>query len=120
ARSTVFASTVRPLFALALTFSLFLLFAGHNAPGGGFVGGLVAGAALVMRWVDGGADEVRRVLRVDPVSLVAVGVGLAVATGLAGLFAGHFLESLRWEADLGPLGHVKVMSALPFDVGVYL
>jgi multicomponent Na+:H+ antiporter subunit A len=120
AHSTIFASTVRLVFALAIVFSLFLLFAGHNAPGGGFVGGLVAGAAFVLRYIDGGVEEVRSVARVDPVTVVACGLGLAVLTGFSGLAAGAFLDASALEADLGPLGHLKVTSALPFDLGVYL
>lgn len=118
--STIVASTVRLLFALALVFSLFLLFAGHNAPGGGFIGGLVAGAAFVLRYIDGGVDEVRRVARIDPVTLVAGGITLAVLTGFAGYLGKAFLDASKLEADLGPLGHLKVTGALPFDIGVYL
>ena len=51
------------LFPAVLVGSLYLLFAGHNQPGGGFVGGLVAGAAIALRYVAGGIDEVRALSR---------------------------------------------------------
>ena len=109
------------VFPTALVFSLFLLFAGHNAPGGGFVGGLVAGAALVLRYVEGGVPSVARVLPLAPQAVLGSGLTLAVLTAAAGwLGGGDVLEStkLTWHAPL--LGTVKATTALPFDVGVYL
>jgi multicomponent Na+:H+ antiporter subunit A len=112
---------VRMVFHTALVFSVFLFFAGHNAPGGGFIGGLVAGAALVLRYVAGGAAEVRRTVPVAPHLLLGGGLALAVVTGAASLVAGgQFLESGVLTLDLPVLGTLKTTSALPFDAGVYL
>ena len=55
--------TVPLLFRVVMVGSIYLLFAGHNQPGGGFVGGLVAGAAISLRYIAGGIDEVRRLSR---------------------------------------------------------
>lgn len=104
-----------------ILFSAFLLFAGHNAPGGGFVGGLVAAAALVLRYVAGGAREVDRVLRVHEFHLLGAGLLVATLTGVAGwALGGSFLYGAKYEFDMAVFGHVKVTSALFFDVGVYL
>lgn len=65
-RSVILDATVRLVFDAALVLSLYLLFAGHNQPGGGFVGGLVAGAALALRFLAGGVDELRGLLPVRP------------------------------------------------------
>lgn len=65
-RSVIFDTTVRVVFDAAIVLSLYLLFAGHNQPGGGFVGGLVAAAALALRYLAGGIDEVRPLLPVGP------------------------------------------------------
>lgn len=119
-RSLILTTSVGALFHTALLFSVFLLFAGHNAPGGGFVGGLVAGAALVLRYVDGGAETVRRVVRVEAPVLLGAGIALAVLTGaLPWLAGGQFLESAAFDLEVGPL-HLHGTSALPFDIGVYL
>lgn len=56
-RSVIFEVGVRLVFHTMLVFSLFLLFSGHNAPGGGFTGGLVAGVALIVRYLAGGRFE---------------------------------------------------------------
>jgi len=119
-RSLILGACVGPVFAVALLFSVFLLFAGHNAPGGGFVGGLVAGAAFVLRYADGGADEVRRLSPVEPTTLLGAGLLLATFTGVAGWAAGAFLESSKVAPDVPVLGVVNLTTALPFDIGVYL
>lgn len=120
-RSLILEASVDALFHTALLFSLFLLFAGHNAPGGGFVGGLVAGAAFVLRYLDGGADAVKRAVPLPPQTLLGTGLVTAVVTGTAPWLAGRdFLESSKLSIDAPLLGTVKTTSALPFDIGVYL
>lgn len=109
------------LFRTALLFSVFLLFAGHNAPGGGFVGGLVAAAALVLRYVAGGVAEVDRVVPVGELTLLGTGLLIAAIAGASGWFvADAFLGSAKLEVGVPLLGTLKATTALPFDVGVYL
>lgn len=119
-RSLILDICVGPLFHVAVLFSVYLLFRGHNAPGGGFIGGLVAGAALVLRYVSGGPDEARRTVPLAPENLLGVGLLLAAGTGVAPWLTGdQFLESAKVSVDLGWLGTVKATSALPFDIGVF-
>lgn len=120
-RSMILEVTVAAVFPTALLVSVYLLFAGHNAPGGGFIGGLVAGAALVLRFVEGGSPAIRRALPVAPTTLLGGGLAVAVATAVIPWFSGdQFLESGKLEVDVPAIGLVKATSALPFDVGVYL
>lgn len=119
--SLVLRTGVASVFHTAMVFSFFLLFAGHNAPGGGFVGGLVAGAALVLRYLDGGSAAVGNTLRVEAPVLLGSGLVLAGLTGTASLVAGSaFLESAKATFEVPVLGEVKASSSLPFDIGVYL
>lgn len=109
------------LFTSVMTFSLFLLFAGHNAPGGGFIGGLVAAAGLVLRFAAHGVDEMRRSVRLAPPAYLGAGLVIAAATGLAPLITGDaFLESFELSASLPVIGKIKTTTALVFDIGVYL
>jgi multicomponent Na+:H+ antiporter subunit B len=102
--------------ALLLLFSVFLLLRGHDAPGGGFVGGLVASAAFVLSALADGVAHARRLLRVDPRALVGVGLLVAAGSGALGLAAGRpFLTGLWVEIAGGPFG-----TPLLFDAGVYL
>lgn len=121
ASSLVLDTVTRVAFHTVGAFSLYLLFAGHNAPGGGFVGGLVAGAALVLRYAGRGRQGVREVVPLRHEALLGAGLLLAGLTGVAPwLGGGAFLSSGSWERSLPLLGDVKVTSVLAFDTGVYL
>lgn len=104
-----------------LAFSVYLLFAGHNQPGGGFSGGLVAGVLVVLVWAAGGLETVQRILPIRSSALVGAGLVLAAGTGFVPLLlGGGFLESDYVEAALPLIGDVKLVSPLAFDTGVYL
>lgn len=119
--SLILDTVTRASFHTIWVFSLYLLFAGHNAPGGGFVGGLVGGAALVLRYAGRGPAAVLTAVRVPPEALLGVGLLLAGATGAWSWLAGaQFLESAHLEFDLPVLGHLAASTALSFDIGVYL
>ena len=120
-RSVVLDTTLRLVLHSALVLSLYLLFAGHNQAGGGFVGGLVAGAAIALGYVAGGMDDVRRIIPLRAWFVLAAGLTLAAGTALAAvLLAAGPLDHAKLEADVPLLGTVKASSALIFDSGVYL
>lgn len=120
-RSVVLETAVRMVFHTVVLFSLYLLLAGHNQPGGGFVGGLVAGCAFVLRYVAGGRAALQAAVPVDPGVPIGLGVVLAAGTGLVALvLGGQFLQSAKVELHVVLLGQVKLTSALAFDTGVYL
>ncbi len=113
--------TIRTVFTVVMVGSIYLLFAGHNQPGGGFAGGIVAGAAVTLRYISGGLPEVRKISRGRPWRVLGIGVLMASVTALIPLLFGQsVLEGTYWEFDPPLLGHVKLTSALPFDIGVYL
>lgn len=120
-RSIMLEVVVRILFHTIIIVSLYLLFAGHNLPGGGFAGGLVAGMALVMRYVAGGRYELGAAAPTDAGRLLGVGMSIAVACAIVPLFFGAApLTSFFVDADLPVLGHVEFVTSTLFDVGVYL
>lgn len=120
-RSVIVDTTMRLVFHSALVFSLYLLFAGHNQPGGGFVGGLTAAAAFGLVYVAGGIDDVRSLSRLRPWTVLGGGLTLAAAAAVAPLFvADDALESGYILKETAPvLGTVKFSSTLIFDTGVY-
>jgi multicomponent Na+:H+ antiporter subunit B len=118
--SLILRSAARFLMSLLLLFSVFLLLAGHDEPGGGFIGGLVASSAFVLFMVAYGVRAAREVLRVDPRTLIGIGLLLAVCAGVTGLLVGGaFLEGVWQELGWGQF-RVKLGSPLVFDIGVYL
>lgn len=120
-RSVLLDETVRIAVPIVLVTSVYLLFAGHNAPGGGFIGGLVAGAAVFLRYIAGGAEGHRGVTQVPFEVLLGGGVLLSALTGVGSLLAGDgYLEAWTVEEDLPLLDTVKFTATLPFDIGVYL
>lgn len=120
-QSLILDTTTRAIFPPMLVFSLYLLFVGHNAPGGGFVGGLTAGIALVLLYAGGGIDRVRAVATVPHETLLGVGLLLACVTGLGSLLLdAPFMSSAILETDIPLLGHVKLVTVLFFDIGVYV
>jgi multicomponent Na+:H+ antiporter subunit A len=119
--SMILDTAVRTLFHTVLLFSLVLLVVGHDAPGGGFIGGLVGGAAFILVYLAGGTPLVRRAEPLAAETLLGAGITLASLTGVAGWLAeGEFLEGLAFSANLPLVGTVKVHSSLFFDIGVYL
>lgn len=118
--SVVLQTALRLVFHAIAATSLFFLFAGHNAPGGGFIGGLVAGTAFVLRYLVGGENGIGR-LRVAPTTVL--GTGLVVAAGTAAVpwfVGGQVLESGYVSLDVPVIGALPLTSVLAFDTGVFL
>jgi multicomponent Na+:H+ antiporter subunit A len=112
------ARTVVPTLALV---SIYVLVVGHDEPGGGFIGGLLGGVALLVVHLSAGASQVANLLRADPLTIVGAGLSVAVATALAGLiFGAGLLDAGKITVHLPWLGSYSVGSALAFDAGVYL
>jgi len=117
--SLILSTATRYLLPLLLMLSIFLLLRGHNEPGGGFVGGLVAAAALALYAMALGLHSVRQVLGVDPRTLIYFGLATAVVSGLPALFRGEPFMTGLWAArELPVIG--KLGTPLLFDIGVYL
>lgn len=120
-RSILLEVIVRILFHTIIVVSIYLLFAGHNGPGGGFAGGLVAGMALVMRYIAGGRWELGAAAPTDAGRLLGFGLILAVGTAVLPLFFGLApLTSSFWEWEIPGLGHMEFVTSTIFDIGVYL
>ncbi|PFG35020.1 Na+/H+ antiporter subunit A [Sanguibacter antarcticus] len=120
-RSVIFEVITRLLFHSMIVFALFLLFSGHNAPGGGFAAGIVVGIALIVRYLAGGRYELGEALPVQPGVLLGVGLFLSAGVGLFALIlGGEVLQSVIVEVTVPVLGHVKLVTSLFFDLGVFL
>ena len=117
----IFDQVTRAVFPVILLVSLYIAFRGHNAPGGGFAGGLIAGTAFAMRFLAGGSPRLRRDRPLPTSGLIGSGLLLAIGSGLAPLLAGgEFLDAEIAHLHVPLVGEVELVSAAVFDFGVYL
>lgn len=119
---TVIFKTITPyLCALMVVYSIFVLLRGHNEPGGGFIGGLIAASAVALYGISAGVVAVRKALYFNPLGLAGFGVLLALGSGLvAVLSGGSFLKGLWWTVNLPFKESMTLSTPLFFDIGVWL
>jgi multicomponent Na+:H+ antiporter subunit A len=113
--SAIFQTGARYLMPLLLAFSVFLMLRGHNEPGGGFAGGLVAAAAIALYMIAYGPKRARQVLWIKPMTLLAAGLSIAVMSAMPALVRGQSFMTAQWMVDPVHLG-----TPLLFDLGVFL
>lgn len=117
-KSLIVQTTIRALLPLVLLFSIFLLVRGHNDPGGGFVGGLAASAAITLYAFTFGVGQTRSLLHVRPFILAATGLAIATLSGVFAVPVGlPFLTGL-WTPENTPVVGA-IGTPLLFDAGVY-
>ena len=119
--NTLIFRTAAPLIVIVmLVFAVFVLLRGHNEPGGGFIAGLIAAAAIAVYGMSAGVPAVERALRLPPLSIAGVGILLAIASGLlSAVVAAPFLTGLWTFIHLGET-EVALSTPMLFDFGVFL
>jgi multicomponent Na+:H+ antiporter subunit B len=119
--SLILSTATRFLLPLLLLFSVFILLRGHNEPGGGFIGGLIAASAFALHAIASDVRRARRTLQADPRTLIAAGLLAALASGICGLIAGRPFMTGFWVTFHIPLvEELHIGTPLLFDAGVYL
>lgn len=112
---------VRLMLPVLLLFSIFLLLRGHNLPGGGFIGGLVAASAVLFQLLALGHEHVRHYFPINFHLLLPLGLCIALLAGLIGMLTRQpFLTGVWITVSLSVFGEVKIGTPLLFDIGVYL
>jgi multicomponent Na+:H+ antiporter subunit B len=120
--SVILQAATRIVMPVQLLLSLFFFFQGHNSPGGGFIGGLIAASAFTLHLIAFGKERTERLMRIPPRVLVSVGLLLALLAGFMGVCAGEPFLTGVWDGSvwLPLVGKVKLGSVLLFDFGVFL
>lgn len=121
-RSLMVDVATRILFPAMIMLSVYFFFAGHNAPGGGFAGGLVASLAFSLRYLAGGREELEEALPIDAGRILGTGLFVSATAVLwpMVLLGEPPLTSHIWDLTLPLIGEIHIASALLFDLGVYL
>lgn len=119
-RTIIFRTIAPYLSALMVIFSIFVLLRGHNEPGGGFIGGLIAASALAIFGIACGVASVRRAIVFHPMGVSGFGLFLAALAGIPSLFRSQAFMTSQW-LELN-IFHVEIVLSTPlfFDIGVYL
>jgi len=120
--SLILNTATRVLVALMLLFSAYMLLRGHNEPGSGFIGGLIAAIGFALYAIAHGTEATRRALRIDPALIAMAGLGIALLSGLLPALAGDSLFTGLWwfvGSDQDSKG-LPISTVLLFDIGVYL
>ena len=114
-------TVLRPLTFFISIFAFYLFWNGHNAPGGGFIAGLMTAACIVLLYVNHGSSFIRDKLTFDFKYLVAIGLSFSMSCGLGALVFGYpYLTQTFSHMRLPLLGDVELVTGLIFDLGVYL
>jgi multisubunit Na+/H+ antiporter MnhB subunit len=118
--SLILKTATRLLVGLILTFSVYLLLRGHNAPGGGFAAALVAGTGFALFAIAEGPAVVRRAVRIAPQRIAMGGLGLALVSGLVATLVGRpFFTGIWWIWENRQASKLSIGTPLVFDVGVF-
>ncbi len=119
--SIILRTATQYMFPPLILFSIYLLLRGHHYPGGGFVGGLMGGAAFALYSLAFDVATARKLLRFDPRDITAAGLGISLLSGLPALLSGKaFLTGTWWQIPLGGGRYFDLGTPFVFDVGVYL
>ena len=118
--SLILRTASRILLPLLLLFAVFIMLRGHDLPGGGFVGGLVAAGAFVLHGFVRGSEAASGRLRAASHYLVSGGLAASLGSGILALLQGKpFLTSLWFNVPLPGGGELYLGSTLLFDIGVF-
>lgn len=106
--------------SLLLLFAILALLRGHNHPGGGFIGGLLAGLSVVYASLAYSAKDVQQKLKIQPYYYIGLGLFLALISALPGLWTNSTLLQGVWTTIPLPFGSAyKIGTPLLFDIGVF-
>ena len=108
-----------PITALMLVFSVFALLRGHNLPGGGFIGGLIAASALAIYGIAYGVSAVRRAIRFHPMAIAGFGLLVATLSGFVSVFVGVPFMTGLWIYPRIFGVELPLATVISFDIGVY-
>ncbi|MFN2394358.1 MAG: Na+/H+ antiporter subunit B [Bacteroidales bacterium] len=118
--SIILQIAARHMRPLLVVLSLIVLYRGHNEPGGGFIGGLMFGAAYILYAMAFGVTKTQKSLFFNPINLTALGLLIAILSGLPALFMGDSFMTGEWYTIFAQTAfELKLGTPLIFDLGVY-
>lgn len=119
--SIILQVAAKVLLPVVILLSIVFLIRGHNEPGGGFIGGLLGASGFILYALAVDLRSARRLLMIQPKTLIATGLLVAIASGIPALFQNYPIFKGLWvEVDFAGYEGLKIGTPFFFDVGVYL
>jgi multisubunit Na+/H+ antiporter MnhB subunit len=115
-KSLIFSVTIKILKPIFWIIAIWLLVRGHNAPGGGFVAGLVAATAVILQILNGGWSSLHPRLRENLFEICGIGIFISIFSGAMALLIGNPFMTGRWMNIRG----LEIGSPVIFDAGVFI
>ncbi|QQK79650.1 Na(+)/H(+) antiporter subunit B [Salicibibacter cibi] len=104
-----------------LSFSIYLFFAGHNDPGGGFIGGLMTATSVLLLYLTFDKRKIDEMLPINYVNFIPTGLLVGFGAGFIGMAFGFPYLTQFFDYFSFPLiGEVELATAVIFDLGIYL
>ena len=112
-------STMRLITLIIFAFSFYLFLAGHNNPGGGFIGGLMTASAILLLYIAFDMKKIKKEIPINFTSLIGIGLLTAVGTGIATMlfdypFLTHFFDYFQFPI----IGEIELTTALCYLISV--
>jgi multicomponent Na+:H+ antiporter subunit A len=119
-KSPILQTSAQYMTPFIVIFAAVVLLQGHNVPGGGFLGGLIAAAALALHALAFGRRETVWRLRLDFSTVMGIGLAVMLIAGLAGPALGAPYLTGLWFKE--PVTTINVSLGTPtlFDAGIAL
>ncbi|MEE4311585.1 MAG: Na+/H+ antiporter subunit B [candidate division KSB1 bacterium] len=118
--SIILRIAARQLLPILMVLSLFILFRGHNAPGGGFIGGLIASSAFILYAIAFGHRSAEEKIKIEPGVFMALGLLLALGSGIPSFLKNEaFVTHEFFKFHIPVLGKMIISTPLIFDIGVF-
>ncbi|MEM1284807.1 MAG: MnhB domain-containing protein [Pseudomonadota bacterium] len=118
--TVIFRALAPYITTLMMVFSVFVLLRGHNEPGGGFIGGLIAASALAIYGISNGVPAVRRAIWAHPIHIAGAGLFISGISGLPSIFANVPYLTGLWTFPTILGVDMYISTILFFDIGVYM
>ncbi|MCL4639149.1 MULTISPECIES: MnhB domain-containing protein [Olivibacter] len=118
-KTAILQAAVKVLMPIFLVYSLYLLFRGHDSPGGGFIAALVLSIGLIFHMIAFGVPETQQTYKIDTMILTGIGLLLSFSSAILSMIFGEGFFYALWS-DITVKGIGTISSVLLFDIGVYM
>lgn len=117
----VLKTVTRIVVFIILTFGIYLFFAGHDNPGGGFIAGLIISSAFILLFLAFDVVQVLETLPIDFRKLMIIGALTSITTAIFPVFKGKsILYQWEWTVYIPYFDEISISSITIFEAGIMI